>query len=282
MITRLCGGEIELWTIEREMLLMPESARSAALRRETPSPGTIEWQSTSHGNPRPHEIHGATYILEACSLAFTKDFRDYRPKYCSLRYLLRCNISRLIPTMAEGKPQLHVAVVGGGIIGLVTAMGLLKRRISFMMYEQASSFREIGAGVAFTANAMECMKKLNPAIVDAVNAVATPNGQDTEKPNDYVRFHDGYNWDPTDPANSDDKLLGLLDTGYKGFQGCNRAHLVDELVKHIPDQAIEFKKRFTGYEEQGPGRRLLLRFHDGSTAEADISKRFLASWLHPS
>ncbi|RYP37153.1 hypothetical protein DL766_001622 [Monosporascus sp. MC13-8B] len=166
--------------------------------------------------------------------------------------------------------QLHVAIVGGGIIGLITALGLMKRNISVRMYEQASAFREIGAGVAFTANAMECMRILDPAIVDAVNAVATPNGENTEEPNDYVRFHDGYHWDPQDPANSDDKLLALLHTGYKGFQGCNRAHLLDELVKHIPDHAIEFKKRFAGYEDRGSGEKVLLRFEDGSTAEADL------------
>ncbi|RYP36924.1 hypothetical protein DL767_003172 [Monosporascus sp. MG133] len=166
--------------------------------------------------------------------------------------------------------QLHVAIVGGGIIGLITALGLMKRNISVRMYEQASAFREIGAGVAFTANAMECMRILDPAIVDAVDAVATPNGENTEEPNDYVRFHDGYHWDPRDPANSDDKLLALLHTGHKGFQGCNRAQLLDELVKHIPDHAIEFKKRFAGYEDRGSGEKVLLRFEDGSTAEADL------------
>ncbi|KAI0469710.1 hypothetical protein GGR56DRAFT_668452 [Xylariaceae sp. FL0804] len=151
------------------------------------------------------------------------------------------------------QPQLHVAIMGRGIIGLITAMGLLKRQIPVKIYKQSRSFREIGAGVAFTANAMTCIKHLDPAIVDAVNAVTTPNGENTGEPNDYVRFHDGYHWDPQDPEGTDDKLLGLLHTGYKGFQGCNRAHLLDELVKHIPEHAVEFRKRL-----------------DGSTIEADL------------
>ncbi|KAI2621285.1 hypothetical protein GGR54DRAFT_630339 [Hypoxylon sp. NC1633] len=148
-------------------------------------------------------------------------------------------------------PELQVAIVGGGIIGLITALGLLKRNISVKIYEQARSFREIGAGVAFTANAMKCMSLLDPVIVDAVNAVATPNGEDSSKPNDYLRYHDGYHWDPNDVEGSDDKLLFLLHSGYKGFQGCHRANLLDELVKYIPNHAVEFGKRFEGYKERG-------------------------------
>ncbi|RWA05279.1 hypothetical protein EKO27_g9826 [Xylaria grammica] len=167
-------------------------------------------------------------------------------------------------------PQIHVVIVGGGIVGLITAIGLLKRNVSVKIYEQARSFREIGAGVAFTANAMTCMEHLDPAIVEAVNAVATPNGEDAENPNDHLRFHDGYHWDPNDAENTDDKLLDLLHTGHKGFQGCNRAHLLDELVKLIPKHAVEFRKRLVSYHESGTARRIQLRFEDGSTAEADM------------
>ncbi|KAI1379519.1 hypothetical protein F4677DRAFT_335265 [Hypoxylon crocopeplum] len=166
--------------------------------------------------------------------------------------------------------QVQVAIVGGGIIGLITALGLLRRNIPVKIYEQSRSFREIGAGVAFTANAMQCMALLDPVIVDAVNAVATPNGEDSSKPNDYLRYHDGYHWDPNDPEGTDDKLLFLLHSGYKGFQGCHRANLLDELVKYIPSHAVEFGKRFIGYNNRGLGEKVLLQFGDGSTAEADI------------
>ncbi|KAI1775066.1 hypothetical protein F4818DRAFT_59993 [Hypoxylon cercidicola] len=166
--------------------------------------------------------------------------------------------------------QLQVAVVGGGIVGLITALGLLKRNIPVKIYEQASSFREIGAGVAFTANAMRCMALIDPVIVDAVNAVATQNGQEGAPPNDYLRYHDGYHWDPNDIEGSDDKLLGLLYSGYKGFQGCHRASLLDELVKYVPSHAVEFRKRYTACKDRGPNEKLLLEFSDGTTAEADL------------
>ncbi|KAK0713561.1 hypothetical protein B0T26DRAFT_742188 [Lasiosphaeria miniovina] len=171
--------------------------------------------------------------------------------------------------MAGAQPQLDVAIIGGGVVGLIMAMGLMKRGIRVVIYEQSREFREIGAGIAFTANAIKCMSLLDPAIVAAVDAVATPNGEDADKPNDYVRFHDGYRWDPADAADTEDKLLGLLHTGYKGFQGCHRAHLLDELVKSIPPSAVAFCKRFVGHTDPGPGEKLVLQFADGTTAQAD-------------
>ena len=44
---------------------------------------------------------------------------------------------------------LNVAIVGGGIAGLALAIGLLARDIQVRIYERASSFREIGAGIGF-------------------------------------------------------------------------------------------------------------------------------------
>lgn len=174
--------------------------------------------------------------------------------------------------MAYSKPTFEVAVVGGGIVGLIVAMGLLKRDIPVKIYEQASSFREIGAGVAFTANARKCMSLVDPAIVDAMNAVATQNGENDDAPTDFLRYHDGYHWDPEDPEGSDDKLLFKLDAGRKGFQGCHRAHLLDELVKSIPEGRVEFRKRLVRYVDRGTSQKLLLEFQDGTTAEADMSE----------
>jgi len=49
--------------------------------------------------------------------------------------------------MSTTKPNL--AIVGGGISGVVLAIALLRRGIDVQIYEQAHAFGEIGAGVAF-------------------------------------------------------------------------------------------------------------------------------------
>lgn len=171
--------------------------------------------------------------------------------------------------LAADDAPVDVAIVGGGIIGLVLALGLIRRNIKVKIYEQARSFREIGAGVAFTANAIQCMHKIEPGIVAALRAVATSNG-DSDNPNDWLQWVDGYNQHGEDPY--DEKLLFKLYAGYKGFEGCHRAHFLDELVKIIPDGVVEFRKRLDTVSERGPEEKLLLNFCDGTTAEADAGK----------
>jgi salicylate hydroxylase len=46
----------------------------------------------------------------------------------------------------------NIAIVGGGIGGLVAALALVRRGIDVDVYEQASELRELGAGVQISAN----------------------------------------------------------------------------------------------------------------------------------
>ncbi|KXH38713.1 salicylate 1-monooxygenase SalA [Colletotrichum nymphaeae SA-01] len=147
--------------------------------------------------------------------------------------------------MSDANEKFEIAIVGGGIVGLITALGLLKRNIPFKIYEQSRSFREIGAGIGFTTNARKCMALLNPSIEEAVNAVATHNGENEDEPEECLRFNDGYTWDKACPDEEDMPLYNL-DTGHEGFVGCHRAHLLDELVKFIPKDAVEFRKKLDG------------------------------------
>jgi salicylate hydroxylase len=159
---------------------------------------------------------------------------------------------------------LDVAIVGGGIIGLVLALGLLKRGIHVKIYEQAHNFHEIGAGVAFTANAQRCMHLLDPRILEAMKRVANKN------PNDYYQYVDGYNHSSTDPNDTHENLLFKIYAGKVGFDGCHRAHFLDELVKFLPKGVVEFGKRFDWYYSRADHQKVLLKFLDGSSAEADL------------
>lgn len=168
------------------------------------------------------------------------------------------------------KQPFDVAIVGGGIIGLIVAMGLMKRNINVKTYEQSRIFREIGAGVAFTANAIRCMGMINPDIVTALRKVTTLNG-DPEKPNDYLQYVDGYSHDPEDADNMEEELLFKLYAGYKGFESCHGAHLLNQLVEFIPEGTVEFRKRLDTYVDRGEDQKLLLKFYDGTTAEVDAN-----------
>ncbi|KAI8961032.1 FAD/NAD(P)-binding domain-containing protein [Daldinia sp. FL1419] len=168
-----------------------------------------------------------------------------------------------------GDASIEVAIVGGGIIGLTLAAGLVGRHVKVKVYEQAKSFREIGAGMAFTSNAIRCMGLMNPDIVGALRSggsVAT--SLDKNDPNDYLRWVDGYNCHKkNDP--SYEKMLFKVSAGYRGFEGTRRDHFLEALVKVIPQDIIELKKRLDSIEKKGPDGRLQLNFADGTSAEAD-------------
>lgn len=53
-----------------------------------------------------------------------------------------------------------VAVVGGGIGGLVLGLALRERGIGFEVYEQADELREVGAAVALSANGTRELRRL--------------------------------------------------------------------------------------------------------------------------
>ena len=65
-----------------------------------------------------------------------------------------------------------VAIVGGGIGGLVLALALRERGIAFEVYEQADEVREIGAAVALSANGTRELRRLGLGEeVEAVSVV---------------------------------------------------------------------------------------------------------------
>ena len=175
--------------------------------------------------------------------------------------------------MAIQHEQLEVAIVGGGIVGVMLAVGLCNQGAKVKVYEQSRGFREIGAGVAFTAAAQRCMGMIDPAVHAAFKACgAMPlKSADASDPNDYLSWVDGYNQRRPDDPDYETPLF-KLDAGYKGFAGTRRDMLLEALDKAIPDGVIEFRKRLEDFYESGPDDKIQLKFVDGSTAKADVGE----------
>ncbi|KAL4768094.1 hypothetical protein BDW60DRAFT_220045 [Aspergillus nidulans var. acristatus] len=164
----------------------------------------------------------------------------------------------------------QVAIIGGGIVGVVLAVGLIRQNVKVRLFEQSQGFREIGAGIAFTSNAIRCMEQIDPAIVTALRSsgsVPTSTG-DEKDPNDYLRWIDGYNHHREDDPYYQ-RMLYKIDAGYRGFEGCRRDQFLEALVKVMPPEVIECKKRLEIIEERGLEEKLILKFVDGTTVEAD-------------
>lgn len=165
--------------------------------------------------------------------------------------------------MSEDAP-FEVAIVGGGIAGLTLAIGLLRRNIPFKIYERAQGFREIGAGIGFTANAERAMLALDPRIHAGFRNLAFRNNEDN------FYYVDGYHWDPSNPDH--EETIFKMYLGERGFEGCRRPDFLEELVRHIPPQFVEFGKDFVSVKDDAEDSKCILSFRDGSTATADVGE----------
>lgn len=171
----------------------------------------------------------------------------------------------------EKEQAVEVAIIGGGVVGLALATGLLHRGVRVKVYEKASSFRPIGAGIGFTPNAMKALGMLNPKGLEAQQRVATANG-DPDDPNDWIRYLDGYHHSTEE---DEEVTIFQLYCGRRGFEGCVRAHFMDELLKILPEGIVEFGKAVDNIIDQGDEKKILIQFKDGTTAEADTGKFLL-------
>ena len=168
-------------------------------------------------------------------------------------------------TLGKEKP-FDVAIIGGGITGVTLALGLLRRNITFTIYERARSFREVGAGIGFTPNAERAMKALDPAIHQVFKKLSTRNAED------WFQWVDGYNYDKANPDDMEEKLISRLYLGERGFEGCRRQDFLEELVKLLPEGQLKYEKGLETVDDRGDDERLLLRFQDGTAEEADVGE----------
>lgn len=176
-------------------------------------------------------------------------------------------------TMQACNSQGDIAIIGGGIVGLALAAGLFRRGVEVTVYERARGFREIGAGIAFTANAIRCMQLIDPSIVAALRSSgAVPTSNDPENPNDYLRWVNGYIQNNSGDG-TNQSLLFHIDAGVRGFEGCRRDQFLEELAKLVPSDRILFRKHLVDLvQPNNLEQRLKLVFEDGTAAYADAGK----------
>ncbi|KAI7539341.1 salicylate hydroxylase [Hortaea werneckii] len=164
--------------------------------------------------------------------------------------------------MTQGKPT--IAIVGGGISGATLAIALIRRGINVTVYEQAHAFGEIGAGVAFSPNSVRAMQACSPDIYNAFEKVCTTN-QWPSKKNIWFEFSDSM--DQNQAVGQEKHLFTLYND--TGANAVHRAHFLDELVKLIPEGVTQFKKHLDTIDQPSADSKVTLKFHDGTTAEAD-------------
>ncbi|KAJ5864577.1 Vacuolar basic amino acid transporter 3 [Penicillium soppii] len=164
----------------------------------------------------------------------------------------------------EERPDtvLEIAIIGGGIAGITAALGIRSKSISCKVYERATEFREIGAGIGLSPNAERAMLLLDQRIHAAFKRLATPNTED------WFQYVDGFN---KSPDGDGEEPLFKIYLGERGFEGCRRTDFLDALAKMVPDDRIEFNKDLVKIiEPDWNNGKVELCFADGSTSKADV------------
>ena len=150
-----------------------------------------------------------------------------------------------------GKTKLSVAVVGAGMGGLAVAATLRRAGIDVQVYEQASRFARIGAGIQMMPNSMKVLRGIG--IEERLRQVAFA-------PYSHLN-RDGYSGEFT-------RELPMPESLYSAPYLCmHRADLHDALASVVPADIVHLNKKLAGLEQKGG--RVTLRFADGSSATAD-------------
>jgi 6-hydroxynicotinate 3-monooxygenase len=147
-----------------------------------------------------------------------------------------------------------IAIVGAGLGGVTAALLLLQAGYRVRLFEQASGFSRLGAGIQLGPNVMKIMRRMG--LETAVEAMGC-------KPPSWI----SRNWN--DGAVLADVGLNRRRDHYgAAYVTIHRGDFHKLLTEALPAGAILFDKRLA--EVVDDGDRVRLSFGDGSQAEADI------------
>ncbi|KZV73542.1 FAD/NAD-P-binding domain-containing protein [Peniophora sp. CONT] len=149
-----------------------------------------------------------------------------------------------------------VAIIGGGVVGLVCAIGLARAGVQVDLFEAASKYGEIGAGIGIGHNALRVFEAMG--ILEDINKA-------TQGPRlpffTFLLGADPHTIIYQFPDDMVEKDQGL---------GVHRASLIKALASLLPSSVrSHFRMRCVGVTA-APNGRAEVRFADGSVHAADI------------
>mmetsp|Transcript_35522 Transcript_35522/g.95340 ORF Transcript_35522/g.95340 Transcript_35522/m.95340 type:complete len:633 (-) Transcript_35522:611-2509(-) len=191
---------------------------------------------------------------------------------------------------AGGRP-LKVAIAGGGVGGLTTALCMLKAGFDVTIYEKTSAFARFGGPIQFASNALSTLKAIDEGLFERVMTNFTFTGTracgikdglradgtfSMAGSNPWTAMNPKYLVDPEAPADwfvrfplkACADLFGLPYTGVINRPDLQET-LIDECVKLKPD-FIQNGNPVDGYENLGDGLGVSIKLADGTTETADV------------
>ena len=153
--------------------------------------------------------------------------------------------------MPKNKSKLSIAVVGAGMGGMAAAATLRQAGFDVQVYEQASRFARIGAGIQMMPNSMRVLRSIG---------IEERLRETSFAPYSHLN-RDGYTGEITRELPMPESLYGAP------YLCMHRGDLHDALCSAVPQQIVHLGKKLTGLDQAGG--RVTLHFEDGTTANAD-------------
>ncbi|KAL4957460.1 salicylate hydroxylase [Aspergillus filifer] len=167
--------------------------------------------------------------------------------------------------MAGDKIQdMHVAIVGAGIGGLALAMGLYKKGVPFTVYEAASEYSTVGAGIGFGPNGDLALDMIEEGFRPKFDRVCTGNKPESKN---WI-YYEGMLLE--EGLGLKDSWCGNSSWGHPDYvrRAGHRNAVLQIMTSFIPIETVQFNKRLTGIKQHL--EKVVLSFADGSTAEASM------------
>ena len=195
-----------------------------------------------------------------------------------------------VPTSDEaaktkGAP-LKVAIAGGGVGGLTTALAMLKAGFDVTVYEKTGEFARFGGPIQFASNALSTLKAIDERTFERVMQAFTFTAtrrcgiKDGKRSDGSFRmtnvFDPKYLFDSSTPA---DWFVAFPLKECADFFKLPYTGVIDrpDLQEILLDECRERKPDFiangnavVGYEQSGGAAGVTLKLADGSTAHADV------------
>lgn len=174
--------------------------------------------------------------------------------------------------MADASSKSYrVAIVGGGLAGVVLGIGLQKYNIPFHIYEAAPNYGEIGAGVNFGPNTIRALAGISVKVLEAFYQHASFNDPSVPASSYlYIRRGDAAG-DPAFEKRFDvpGQVQTLHGMTFPPRSCVHRARFLDQIAQLLAPGTTSFNKALARIEESENGETSL-RFADGTTETADV------------
>ena len=145
--------------------------------------------------------------------------------------------------------MVQIAIIGGGIGGLTTALALQQNGLQFDVFEQAPALHDVGAAIAIWPNAMRVLQRLNIAekILEKAGVM------------EEIRWVDQNGWLIN--------RVSISDVGVPAV-ALHRADLQNTLLHELPASSIHLGHELIDQKQRGD--KVIATFANGRSIEADF------------